>query len=85
MWLFDTPDIGPGSMPIEQLALDKNGGDAVFEGVAGDKVYVAVAFDEQGVMRGDGPPPSGTPIGILDGHRRHADARHARRQGRRWR
>jgi hypothetical protein len=67
VWLFDTPNIGPGAMPIDQIALDKNGTDAVFENVAGDKVYVAVAFDEKGVMAGDGPPPTGTPIGILMG------------------
>lgn len=67
VWLFDTPNIGPGAMPIDQVALDKNGADAVFENVAGDKVYVAVAFDEKGVMAGDGPPPTGTPIGILMG------------------
>ena len=38
-----------------------------FDGVAGDKVYVAVAFDEKGAMMGDAPPPTGTPIGILMG------------------
>jgi hypothetical protein len=57
VWLFDTPNIGPASQPIAQL----------FDGVAGDKVYVAVAFDEQGVMQGDAPPPPGSPIGILAG------------------
>jgi hypothetical protein len=67
VWLFDTPNIGPGAMPIDQIALDKNGTDAVFENVAGDKVYVAVAFDEKGAMMGDGPPPTGTPIGIFTG------------------
>ena len=67
VWLFDTPNIGPGSMPIDQVALDNNGVDAVFENVAGDKVYIAVAFDEQGVMTGEGPPPTGSPIGILMG------------------
>ena len=65
VWLFDTPNIGPGAMPIDQLSLDKNDLDAVFEGVAPDKVYVAVAFDETGAMMGDAPPPTGTPIGIL--------------------
>jgi hypothetical protein len=67
VWLFDTPNIGPASQPIAQLSLDKNGAEAVFDGVAGDKVYVAVAFDEQGVMQGDAPPPPGSPIGILAG------------------
>jgi hypothetical protein len=33
VWLFDTPNIGPGSMPIDQIALDKNGADAVFDNV----------------------------------------------------
>lgn len=67
IWLFDTPNIGPGAMPIAQVSLAKNGTEAVFDGVSGDKVYVAVAFDEKGVMAGDGPPPTGTPIGVLMG------------------
>ena len=54
MWLFDTPNIGAGSMPIAQLSLDKNSTEAVFDSVAGDKVYIAVAFDESGAMTGDG-------------------------------
>ena len=65
VWVFDTPNIGPGSVPLDQLALDKNDLDAVFEGVAADKVWIAAAFDESGAMTGDGPPPAGTPIGIL--------------------
>ena len=24
VWLFDTPNIGPGAMPLDQVALDKN-------------------------------------------------------------
>jgi hypothetical protein len=64
VWVFDTPNIGAGSMPIGQVALDSNGADAVFD-VAGDKVWIAVAFDETGVMAGDAPPPTGTPIGVL--------------------
>lgn len=67
VWLFDTPNIGPGAMPLAQVALDKNGTEAVFDAVAGDKVYVAVAFDEQGSMTGDGPPPTGSPVGVLTG------------------
>ena len=67
VWLFDSPNIGAGSMPIGQVSLDANGADAVFDNIAGDKVYVAVAFDEQGAMMGDAPPPSGTPIGVLMG------------------
>jgi hypothetical protein len=67
VYLFDSPNIGAGSIPIGQLALEKNGADAVFEDIAGEQVYVAVAFDEHGTMMGDGPPPTGSPIGILSG------------------
>ena len=67
VWLFDTPNIGPGSMPIDQISLDANGANAVFESVAGDKVYVVAAFDETGAMMGDAPPPTGTPLGIFMG------------------
>jgi hypothetical protein len=67
VYLFDNPNIGAGSMPIGQIALEQNGGDAIFENVAGDKVFVAVAFDEQGTMFGEGPPPTGSPIGVLMG------------------
>ncbi len=65
VWLFSTPEIGPGAMPIAQLTVDKNGGVATFEGVGAEQVWVAVAFDEQGSMSGDAPPPSGTPVGIF--------------------
>jgi hypothetical protein len=64
VYLFDTPEIGAGSMPIDMSALDKNGSAASFE-VAASQVWVAVAFDQQGVMNGEGPPPTGSPIGIL--------------------
>jgi hypothetical protein len=65
VWAFDTPDIGAGSLPINQVALDANDVDAVFEGIASEKVWLAAAFDETGAMTGVAPPPSGTPIGIL--------------------
>jgi hypothetical protein len=67
VWLFDNPNIGPGSAPIDQMSLAKNGGQVEFQGVAPGEVFIAVAFDEKGVMAGDGPPPTGTPIGILSG------------------
>jgi hypothetical protein len=63
VWLFDTPEIGAGAMPIGQMSLDKNGATATFEAAA-DKVWIAVAYDESGTMAGMAPPPSGTPIGI---------------------
>jgi len=65
VWVFDTPNIGAGSMPIDQGSSDANDSEVVFAGVAPSEVWVAVAFDEQGAMSGDGPPPTSTPIGIL--------------------
>ena len=63
VWLFDTPDIGPGSMPIAELSVAKNGEVASFE-VGNEQVWIAVAYDEKGVMTGNAPPASGSPIGI---------------------
>lgn len=63
IWLFSSPDIGPASMPIAQMSVEKNGDTATFD-VGDDRVWIAVAYDEKGVMTGNEPPPSGTPIGI---------------------
>ena len=64
VWLFDSPNIGAGSMPIAELSIGKNGDTATFESVAAAKVWIAAAYDEHGTMSGSAPPPSGTPIGI---------------------
>jgi hypothetical protein len=64
LWLFDTPDIGPGSMPIAEQSVGKNGETATFEGVATAKVWIAAAYDVHGTMSGSAPPPSGTPVGV---------------------
>ena len=63
IWLFDSPDIGPGSIPIAEMSVEKNGAAAIFE-VATERVWIAVAYDEKGVMTGNAPPASGSPIGI---------------------
>jgi hypothetical protein len=67
VWLFDTPDIGPNAMPIAQESVDKNGATATFD-VAGERIWIAVAYDATGTMTGDGPPPSGTPIAVYGGN-----------------
>ena len=67
VWVFDSPNIGAGSMPIGQVSLDKNDAEAVFDGITVGQAYIAVAFDETGAMMGDAPPPTGTPIGVLMG------------------
>ena len=68
VWLFNTPDIGPGAMPVAELTVDKNGDTTIFEGVVDARVWIAVAYDEAGVMTGSAPPPSGTPVGIYVGN-----------------
>ncbi|HYB95957.1 MAG TPA: hypothetical protein VEC39_13370 [Vicinamibacterales bacterium] len=67
VYLFDTPNIGAGSIPIGQVTVSENGAEALFENVSQNQVWLAAAFDEKGLMGGDGPPPSGTPIAIWAG------------------
>jgi len=67
VWLFATPDIGPGSMPIAEASVDKNGAIATFDGISEERVWIAVAYDEKGSMTGSAPPPSGTPVGLYVG------------------
>jgi hypothetical protein len=64
VWLFDDPNIGPGSTPIGEQSIDKNGGTASFTGVQAKAVYVAVAYDEAGGFGGNAPPPPGSPIAL---------------------
>lgn len=64
VWLFDTPDIGPGAMPIAEMAIEKNGATANFAAVGAGKVWVAVAYDEKGGFGGMAPPPSGSPVAL---------------------
>jgi hypothetical protein len=68
VWLFNSPDIGPGTIPVAELTVDKNGGTATFDGVVDERVWIAVAYDEHGVMTGAAPPPSGTPVGLYVGN-----------------
>jgi len=67
VWLFASPDLGPNSMPIAELSVDRNGGVVTFEGISAERVWIAAAFDEPGVMSGNAPPPSGIPVGIYMG------------------
>jgi hypothetical protein len=67
VWLFESPDIGSGSMPLAEMSVAKNGETATFE-VGNERVWVAVAYDEKGEMTGNQPPPSGSPIGIYGGN-----------------
>jgi hypothetical protein len=62
VWLFDTPQIDAGSIPIAEMSIDKNGGTATFPNVAAKQVYVAIAYDEGGGFQGQAPPPPGSPV-----------------------
>jgi len=61
VWIFDSPNIGPGSMPIGEASVDTNGGVAVFDGIGASQVWIAVAYDVHGGFAGMAPPPSGSP------------------------
>jgi hypothetical protein len=62
VWLFTSPDIGPGSTPIAEESIQKNGATASFANVSAKEVYIAIAFDEKGGFVGSAPPPPGSPV-----------------------
>ncbi len=64
IWLFDSPNIGPGAMPISESSLTKNGDAATFKAVSAEQVWIAVAYDEKGGFAGSAPPPTGAPVMI---------------------
>lgn len=64
IWAFDTPDIGPAALPIGESSIDVNGGEATFNDLGLEKVYLAVAYDIAGGFMGSAPPPSGSPVVI---------------------
>jgi hypothetical protein len=62
VWLFDTPDISAGAIPVAEVSLEKNGETATFAHVAPKSVWIAVAYDVKGGFSGSAPPPSGSPV-----------------------
>ncbi len=62
LYVFDTPDIGAGSMPIAADSIYENGGEFVFGSVTQPTVYLAAAYGDYDAMMG--PPPSGTPVAL---------------------
>jgi hypothetical protein len=67
IWIFDTPDIGPGSMPISEASLAKNGDSTTIEALGPDTVWIAVAYDQRGGSPGNVPPAPGSPVAIYAG------------------
>lgn len=65
IFVFDTPQIGPGSIPISHTTLDKNGAASKIEGLTASPVYLAVTYDSTGTYDGvSGPPPPGVPVSV---------------------
>ncbi len=60
VWIFDNPNIGADSIPVDERSITKNGEMVTFSATA--PVYIAVAYDEKGGFAGQAPPPSGSPI-----------------------
>jgi hypothetical protein len=59
LFLFDTPDIGQGAMPINMNSVFKNDGVISFSSIRTENVYLVGAYGDLSLM---GPPPSGTPV-----------------------
>lgn len=59
LYLFDSPDIGQGAMPISMMTSARNGADVTFNGLTASTVYLVAAYGDYDPM---GPPPSGTPV-----------------------
>lgn len=66
VFLFDTPNIQAGSMPIGYVRVNANGEAAKFSALTATPVYIAVAYDEAGGYDPNivGAPPSGTPVAV---------------------
>ena len=60
VWVFDTPNIGRRlrCRSIRSRST-RTAPTRCSKDVVADKVWIAVAFDESGAMKGDGPPPTG--------------------------
>lgn len=64
LWVFDTPDFGPGAMPVREESLQANGGSVTLRGLGEGPVWIVAAYDEAGGFAGMAPPPKGSPIGV---------------------
>ncbi len=63
VFVFDTPDISPDSLPIWAGQLADNQQTLIADGLVASTVWVFVAFDETGgYVPLSGPPPPGAPI-----------------------
>ena len=64
-FVFDTPDVQSGPMPIGMASTAKNESVVTIDSLSTSPVYVAVVFDSSGTYDGvSGPPPSGSPAAM---------------------
>ena len=63
LYLFDTPNISEGSMPVGWTSVSENGSVATFQGLNYATVYLVGAYGSYDAA--SGPPPSGTPVALF--------------------
>ena len=62
VFLFATPNINAGSVPMTVQSVPMSGGTATFKGLVQDPVYVVMVYNEKADYTGtDGPPPEACP------------------------
>ncbi len=64
LFVFDTPDIQSGPMPIGASSTNKNESVVSIENLSVSPVYVAAVFDSNGTYDGMSAPPSGSPAAM---------------------
>jgi hypothetical protein len=62
VYVFDTPEINEGSMPIAMDSVYENGGEVTFNYITQSPVYLAATYGDFDPM--SGPPPSGAPVAL---------------------
>jgi hypothetical protein len=60
VYLFDTPNIDSGAMPIAWNSSSENGKSVSFSGLTAETLYLVAAYGDYDPTMG--PPPSGTPV-----------------------
>lgn len=65
VFVFDNPNIGGDSEPLDFRAVTTNGGTVIFRNLAVDTVYFGVVYDEKGDYEALEAPPIGAPVAIF--------------------
>lgn len=62
VYLFDTPEIGAGSIPFQVGSASSQGQVLTLSGIVQSPVYLAAIYDSNGYYDGMSPPASGSPV-----------------------